>query len=63
MKAWLADAAIMGGGWGLGMALVFGWEAVWAAFGGVLFGVWMASLAVWRRWPTIGRRRFSAKPS
>jgi hypothetical protein len=45
------------------MALVFGWEAVWAAFGGVLFGVWMASLAVWRRWPTIGRRRFSAKPS
>jgi hypothetical protein len=62
MEAWLADAVILGSCWVLGQFLIFGEGLGWAILGGVFFGATMASLAVWRRWPTIGRRRF-AKPA
>lgn len=62
MKAWLADFIVMGGGWTLIFVIVWGEELAWAAFGGVLFGLTMASLSAWRGWRTIGRRYF-ADPS
>jgi hypothetical protein len=59
MKAWLADAVILGGGFTLLYNLISDAGIGESAFAGVLFGVTMASLAVWRHWPTIGRRRFA----
>jgi hypothetical protein len=59
VKAWLLDAVVLGVLWTLFYAL-FGHEHLaWAALGGAGFGITMASLAAWRRWPTFGRRLFS----
>jgi hypothetical protein len=62
VKAWLADAAIMGVAFA-GLSIAFsGRDIGWSILGGALFGALMASLAAWRGMGTVGRRRFG-RPS
>lgn len=59
MKAWFTDALTMGGCFGIASGVLLRDGIGEAVMDGVVFGIALASVTAWRRWPSLGRRRFA----